>query len=1222
MSPSPDYPRPLKDIVDAPLSHRTSVEGVPFKLRDFLNTNEGKQLKENVVDKITEALANPNTELRRSELISIQSTLLQRIGFIQSNIDADMASSEQIQELGDLTFILEQYLVPNISPDEESSADVTTDESLFNDTPREVQNLLRKREKIEELLVYAESNKSDAELLASKILDFVDSLHEDLREAEEYIQRFESITPSIDQISSHRAEVKRLKGIVTDTQEEIESRLFKIWSENVEFSILGLSQLDKILEYETGLLDWDDLPDIERFITTIEEVLTETIDTPEFSRVQKYELWKNYTNERVEKVRELLEILEQKLEQKIEILEQKKTEKFTAAEKERMKKTLESMPWYKAYLAELSDLSVDSTMSLSDVTARVSELEEINRAWNTFFQTDEVVKFIPELLKQDPRFLEKLEKLRKLKEDKSAPELERNLNRTQESVLYFLEQKRVPWLKDLKKELNKGDPSAEYIHKVNDLIFIWMSDAINDWRGDNKSERTANWNQTPFYGPIKEFSLREAAVITPYQQFNVTSLENFLDNFGSLYQDPATLEIISKMRERIFGQLSQYEVLHNRAAVARSMAKKETPDGTVDTFNTLKNNKYSVELGKLFPSSEKMKEMSEMEKRISVGTEFVFRIFCAQSLKDYERDEFAETSYMMDQEVLPGVVLPSVAKYLDPKGLDEDEFRYEQLPYYRTQDKVKLLTLLDEIIKDLKKIGIDDEAALWLCIEGGTSASIGLGIDTILDWEEFVKDGKLVSTINASQDAGPKALLPAYLRSTEKDLEKKKPNVAISDYIGQAVATYAQTACYTFVDVDGVRRRDSLARIVVRGLVRTVDWSTGTTNPDQSVSDQLNTYYGVIYKDHAFCNTKNAPFGIKARRSEIVDSAREFEDVKRYLGIAPEDTFANIAERVNRFVEEFPLTSRFFGNINIWDMNYLWERPKLEQDGHELHENELTQLAESYYQKLLVDFRQYWLTAITIDGETYPWDTVVRLRTLFTTKANRPGLEGAINEHIKNILFDPDLYQVSPPLTGETPSAEYVAMSKKVKSVMKKIKSYIKYGMLQEMVLYYYMPLYRNNAKFMEFMSTTDDNKIAKIIRKPRAYKHDLEALNISTTAGFPVLTTREYDVLLSGMREIAEKLAQLSKTTTKEDAADFQYSFAYDPADPTQPFKKKKALGYIQDKYNAAPGTSFQDMSNKSKTKGHDWQLRPINRLRPGVQGVINLIRLRGQILSDRKTR
>ncbi len=796
-------------------------------------------------------------------------------------------------------------------------------------------------------------------------------------------------------------------------------------------------------------------------------------------------------------------------------------------------------------------------------------------------------------------------------EPEKSEKPDKELSHTQLSVLYFLEQKHWEPHAALKNEVLRGEPDEKYIELITDAIFGWVSETINDWKYDRKENRTASWDNEPFYGPKTEFILREATQVTPSQTYDVTTLEGLLDNFDSLYTNPTLRERVKEMRARVFDEISQLEVMHNRGAAFRSLSNKETPDGLKETLNALRKKRkkeepsFTPELGKFFlhPESKKFGEMTERERRINIGTEFVFRIFCSQSFKDHELVE-------LGRYLNRAGFLPTVRKYVDKTDREYKE-DFSCLPYYKKADKNKRRVLYDAIMADLTSLGITEESDRLLCISSGTSASIGFGVDMSLDWEESVKvvDGKpkLASTIVASQDAGPKIMFTAYLRSTHKDLEKKKPNLAISDYMGQAFAHYGREACFSFEDADGVVKRDSLVRITAKGRLRYIDWSSGTTSPDEQVYDQFSTYFTNIYETQAFCSDKSAPFSIGRTDTVAINDAKELEDLRRYLGIFPEEFLPELYEKVNRKLEGAPLLGKFYGSINYNVINYLAIHPYLEADGKTLTQNDLYVLTEKFFQKLLVDFRQYWMASVTTDIDTYPWDTIVRLRHLFSTKASLPGLSGAVNADIHKILFDnPNLVEVSP---SKQRSPEYEKLKKDVNAVTREIKSYLKYGMFQEMILYLYMPMYRNNKEVVALMAnTTDPNRYNRIIDSP---DNADTKYTLSTPAGFPALHVRELDALLSAMREMFEHLAELSKDepSEAEGPKDYRFGPGYDPRDPDVPVKKKKLLSYIQNKYKVADGQEYKDVHRETKKKGEDWQIRP-DRDRPHtMQSVINLV-------------
>lgn len=736
------------------------------------------------------------------------------------------------------------------------------------------------------------------------------------------------------------------------------------------------------------------------------------------------------------------------------------------------------------------------------------------------------------------------------------------------SLEYFLTQRRI--------EHRRNDESAkDFINRITDELYSIIGKSINDWKFDHKNVRTANWDEDPFYGPNSQFKLRDAIQITPDTKYSISTLDAFLDNFPSLTPDAPeqALEMVSRLKKVIH----QQEIAHNRGAVMRTNKSKESPDGFVSALNEFKNNHdlnpnlgdfFVAERGSVSRTGEKkagLNEMTEREKNINLGTEYLFRVFCSMSLKDWEKEE------------------PEIKN----SYLNFDN-RADCLPYYRAS-RAKRETFRNELIGELNRMGVVKEEDVYNCLQTAVSMSIGLGIDVTLDWvqEWDGSQSKLVSTISAGQDAAPKVIFPAYLGSTDKDTEKKKPNMVIPEYIGQAVGPYARTAFYTYEDNLGKKRRDCIVRIAALGKLRTVDWSTGTSNVDESVSDQFMTYYKKIYETQAFCGEKNLFFIPGVEKSQLVNEKDELEHVKGYLGVVRNDAFERTSRIFNNILSRTPLINKFAGPTDPDELNYLAFSSYLDSNGTRLNSTRLNSLAESYYQPYLVDFRQYWVNALKSDIDRYPWDTIQRLRYVFSNKANVPGLDGAVNQHIKDLLWDGSLDESS-----VTPTV--------AKDICAEVLAYLKYGFLPELTLYPFIPLYKNNKDFEDLMNT---GNFSSVVRHPN---NTDEKYSLSTPSGLPALSSPQIDALLGGLKVAFMQLSGLGRADVGEPVDAFTFSPGYDPAHPDLPFTKAGLLKHIKNKYKMGLGYTYKNMGTK---RVPDWQLRPINKHEHNAQSLINLV-------------
>lgn len=689
-----------------------------------------------------------------------------------------------------------------------------------------------------------------------------------------------------------------------------------------------------------------------------------------------------------------------------------------------------------------------------------------------------------------------------------APEPEK-MSDEKKAALYFIGSLGVP---NIKEAGNPNETESQFFDRIVDGLHGAMTEMIFDQEYLRTNEpkdafmRPGEENIL-FFGPQKSAEVLQANYATKkYGGVEVLSIQGFLFKINSLFdfKDGFTQDELARRVKSLQDRLTAHSSALNGAANFRTTLDAKKADGLLAALG--KSVSSPLDLESIFADQDKNGEQvrrTDMEKKLVEGESFLVRVFSLFELSKYELEEegleagipgykeFLDRQIAVLSTASPGEtleernlreeqldgLLDKRMTYLsnpDFKDLGPNEvniYKYltdrEKFPWYKSGDREKK-EFTEKVRQDLALMGITDKKQQYEVMSYGVAYRIRSQIDMSIDDVVKMKNGVPEYTVTADGDFSPKLLnWYSYLRSRDKDEENQHPNKAID--LGHTFPIWARRMHYTYVE-NGVKKRDSVARIAAMGKMHLIDWSSKSPgNVDEAVFKMAQQAESKLLPK-MFCNAEGLPFKLKrVLNKSILNSSEE----KRALA-KPYSARESLATLQSKIVAKLGASQPFIGSFDF--DTYLVDGFEAESEPDRAEE-----IVKKYFDDFIIYFIKYWLTPFRkgvssrdVDGA---WDFISSLRHVFSSQS------GPVNDVIKTI-FDPAL-------TYDKLNSGNV--DKYVDAIYKQVYDYLLYNVTFDMMWYMYLPAFFESPKYVgiPFMTATTDEDFERLVENMRSNSSD-----------------------------------------------------------------------------------------------------------------------------------
>lgn len=656
----------------------------------------------------------------------------------------------------------------------------------------------------------------------------------------------------------------------------------------------------------------------------------------------------------------------------------------------------------------------------------------------------------------------------KIDENKNNAETFRQKDRelTKLSIERFLTRRGVP-LKDEKPEYKDINIYLATLHDY--IIKIAITTLWNQLldKSGGSDPRTVSYLIEPMKGPSKSVSLLENQLIyLKEEDQGVFSLESLLDQLQFYFDKPEDSTKAGEFAQRLKDLFNEVSIWHNRAYTRRHNETMTGPEGALKALHEIAHNSG------LAPSLEKMlhvpNEALESEKRFAEAVEYSMAVWSVISLKQHERQKLW---VHIDPRIKSKYF--EIQKSKDSRGnlVDTNPPQYvlksdfDVFPVNNSTEDLKK-HFVESIIADLKALGISESQA-QLAYHIGESYRIGAGLEAFWD-VKYVSPTRKTNVPNAkviAKEGEPKgANIGLYVESAWSNPVRPDFNIVYKDYLVHGYIPYNRALQLSHNYQVGGRKfeinefgdgRASLAEILsVKGAIKTVDWHSVSTSPDEIIEGAATQAINFLWPGASISKS------VKPENSFFLD-VRNVPLTTNVL-IDREDETVPLSYEFGAHGAAVKGLSRLMSKISL--------RPSIETTemyGFRSDSSPISGDRNQHLRNLYKNLRDYWINPFGIDQKRFPYDKMRMMRFMFS-RDDMP--DGYVNEKIRTSIENTKNFRGT---ISET--------DKKVSEWSNWLVGYLTYDLLMRSVYYLLKPDFRNVDEIKNERGDIDEDKVASV---------------------------------------------------------------------------------------------------------------------------------------------